>query len=151
MAAVVNRCQRPRVDVRYVQIALVDREVFPQQQLAIVEGPVERVPGVLLPSDDQPRCGRRVDVRKVDVVARAIAIVAVEGNTLAVVRPDRVAVDELSLRELPYVPRPAVVVELRILVSALVLQKHEAGRGARLSCACDRDWIARVRELLTHP
>ena len=51
----IHRSQRAGVDVGDVQIALVDRDVFPQQQLAVIRRPVERVPGVLLAADDEPR------------------------------------------------------------------------------------------------
>src|SRR5262249_5836146 len=44
-----------------------------------------------------------------------------------------------------------VIVELAVLIPALILQKHEAGAGARLRRARRRDGLAVESELLAHP
>ncbi len=150
MPAFIDRCDRAGIDVRDIQIAFVDRDVLPEQQLAIVQGPVQRVPGVLLPADDETRRRARIDVCEVDIVAHPIPVITVERNAFAVVRPQRAAVNELPLRQLTDASRARVVVKLCVLVSALILQKDEPVRRSGLWRPGDADRVGVVSKLFAH-
>jgi hypothetical protein len=135
-------------DVGDVQVALGDRDIFPHQQLRVVARPVERIPGIVAAADQQLRRRGGADVGDVHVVTGYVALVAVESDALAVVRPHRAAVDEVAVGELAHGTIGGPVEHLRVLIPGLVLEEHHSG--AYLGRARPFDGIGIERQLLAH-
>jgi hypothetical protein len=79
----------------------------------------------LLTPSDESRSARGSDIYDVNVVADTVALVSIEGDSLAVMRPNGAAVQELALGELLDIRAGGVVIELCVLITALILQEDE--------------------------
>ena len=142
----LQRRQRPGRGIRKIEVAFVRRQVPPHQELRVIRRPVERVPGVGLAADQQLRRRRRGDVHHVNVVAEGVAVVAVERDALAVVRPHRAAVDEVPAGQLARGAARGLVEDLVIVITGPVLPEHEAA--AALGGAAPLDGVRVEGELL---
>ena len=102
-------------------------------------------------TDDEVRRRAGDNIRHVDIKAHAIAVIAVEGDALAVVRPHDVAMQRFAIRDEAYaVIREAVVVDLRVLVATVILKECEAFGAGALRSTCGIHRLGVVRELLAH-
>src|SRR4029077_14618505 len=103
-------------------------------------------PGVVPATDHELRRAAGRDIRDVDVVADAVAVTAVEGDALAVMRPYRAAVNEVAARDLARRGVRRLHIQLVVLIPFLVLEECGAGAGARRAHPADR--VVIERELL---
>src|SRR5581483_11372337 len=84
----------------------------------------------------------------IHVVTVAVALISVERNVLAVVRPHQAAVLKVTGGQLADIAGARVVVDLGVLIAIMVFQKCEAAAaGGRRASHTDR--VRGKRELLT--
>src|SRR3569833_807783 len=150
MVGVIHRGQGTGSDVGGVEITLVGGNVLPQKKLTVIHKPVEWVPRVLLTTDDESRSRCAADVHCIYVIAHVVALVAGERDQLAIVSPYRRAMQVVTCRELANVAIARSVEDLRVLITTLVFEKHEAFAGARVRCPRDAHRLRRESELLAH-
>jgi hypothetical protein len=125
VSARVHRRERPGIEISDVEVALIDRNVLPEQQLSVIGRPVERIPALLLGTGNEPRGTGRANVYDVDVVADTVTLGSVERDALAVVGPYGAAVKKFPFGELLDMGAGGVVIDLCVLVAALILEEDE--------------------------
>ena len=139
---------RARLRVREIQVALIDRNIFEQQQLRVVLRPIRDAPAAARDLDQRAVRLGIARVQQVNVIVAPVARRRGVGEQLAAVRPAPPGVTRLAIRQ----QRDAsihqiVAIELVKFPAALVLRKHnELARRRLIRTARDR--LGQKRQLL---
>ena len=138
---------RARLRVGEVEIALVDRHVFQQQQFRVVLRPIRDAPAAAADLDERAVRARIARVQQVNVVVLPVAGGRGVGEQFAAVRPAPAGVARLPIgQQHDASVREIVAIELVEFAAALVLREHnELARLRLIRAACDR--LGQKREL----